>query len=257
MTMGGPSPSSRHGEERPAGTRLEPRRFPLGLTLAALVVFAVCCSLGVWQLRRAEWKNHVLADMEAVRRLPPQSITSFLEHERRLPDSTLVGARAEIGLPVVANCAAAPPEPITPHMTSDHMEWVTRAMSYCRFADPNYDGVWVDRGIIDSSRGKTQPPSVVLAAPISVTGALYNTTDLCMAPGSCIGRRPAPYTLVATKETPPPPGITPTPYPSAADNLQYVGAYAPTWFGLAGVAAAIYAAMLWRRTHPAQPPQRR
>ena len=44
--------------------------------------------------------------------------------------------------------------------------------------------------------------------------------------------------------------MTPAPYPDAAANLEYVGAYAPTWFGLAAVAAAIYAAMLWRRDHP-------
>ena len=44
--------------------------------------------------------------------------------------------------------------------------------------------------------------------------------------------------------------MTPAPYPDAAGNLEYVGSYAPTWFGLAGVALSFYAAMLWRRYHP-------
>jgi surfeit locus 1 family protein len=60
----------------------------------------------------------------------------------------------------------------------------------------------------------------------------------------------APYVLVAERETPAPPGVAPSPYPDAAGNLEYVGAYAPTWFGLAGALVAIYAAMLWRRYHP-------
>ncbi|MEJ0066889.1 MAG: hypothetical protein WDM85_16925 [Caulobacteraceae bacterium] len=56
--------------------------------------------------------------------------------------------------------------------------------------------------------------------------------------------------LVADHETPPTPGVTPTPYPDAGDNLQYAGAYWLTWFGLAGAVAGVYAAMLWRRTPP-------
>jgi cytochrome oxidase assembly protein ShyY1 len=44
--------------------------------------------------------------------------------------------------------------------------------------------------------------------------------------------------------------VRPAPFPDAAGNLEYVGSYAPTWFGLAGVVLAIYAAMLWRREHP-------
>ena len=62
--------------------------------------------------------------------------------------------------------------------------------------------------------------------------------------------RPAPVVLSVEQETPPPPGVAPAPYDAAADSLHYVGAYAPTWFGLAVALACVYAAMLWRRYHP-------
>ena len=32
----------------------ERTRFPVGLTLAAVIAFAICCGLGVWQLQRAD-----------------------------------------------------------------------------------------------------------------------------------------------------------------------------------------------------------
>jgi surfeit locus 1 family protein len=105
--------------------------------------------------------------------------------------------------------------------------------------------VLVDRGFLTASRGATSVPGVVLPAPGHVEGVLYRSVR--PAPGLA---RPAPYILVAERETPAPPGVTPAPYPDAAGNLEYVGAYAPTWFGLAGVVLAIYAAMLWRREHP-------
>jgi cytochrome oxidase assembly protein ShyY1 len=105
----------------------------------------------------------------------------------------------------------------------------------------------VDRGYLTASRGSTAIPTVALPPPVQVEGVLLPRSKL---PPAGLAR-PAPYVLVAEKETPPAPGVVPTTVgANAADNLQYVGAYAPTWFGLAGVLAAIYAAMLWRRYHP-------
>jgi surfeit locus 1 family protein len=63
--------------------------------------------------------------------------------------------------------------------------------------------------------------------------------------------KPAPYILMVESEAPSVPGVTPRPFaPRAPENLQYVGAYWLTWFGLAGAVAGVYAAMLWRRNHP-------
>ena len=60
-----------------------------------------------------------------------------------------------------------------------------------------------------------------------------------------------PLVLVVEQETPAAPGVAPAPPPPGApDDLQYVGEYTLTWFGLAGVVACFYAALLWRRYRP-------
>ncbi|MGH6971426.1 MAG: SURF1 family protein, partial [Caulobacteraceae bacterium] len=148
--------------------------------------------------------------------------------------------------PVVARCAPEPPSPASLRMTTDHGQWVARVLAPCRLADGSYDGVVVDRGFLASSRGQTNPKTAVLPAPATVWGELFpgparNAEGLA---------RPAPYVLSAARESPPAPGVDPAPYPVNASNLQYVGAYAPTWFGLAAVLVGIYAAALWRRYHP-------
>lgn len=47
------------------------RRLPLFPTLLVLVAVAVMIGLGVWQLRRAEWKDSLLARYAEAERLPP------------------------------------------------------------------------------------------------------------------------------------------------------------------------------------------
>lgn len=46
------------------------RGLPLGLTLAVLAVLPILIGLGVWQLRRADWKEALLAQLEANRSRP-------------------------------------------------------------------------------------------------------------------------------------------------------------------------------------------
>jgi surfeit locus 1 family protein len=148
---------------------------------------------------------------------------------------------------VTADCAAGPPTPAQFRLTSDNGEWIARAMAPCRLPGLPYDGVVVDRGFLKASRGATAPPTgVVLPPPAQVVGELFPSKAL--SDGGLA--HPAPLVLAAELETPAPPGIAPAPYAGGAANLEYVGAYAPTWFGLAGAAALVYAAMLWRRTHP-------
>ncbi|HVN00238.1 MAG TPA: SURF1 family cytochrome oxidase biogenesis protein [Caulobacteraceae bacterium] len=242
--MGGPAPDLRRGEERPEGTRLEPRKFPIGLTLAALVVFAACCGLGVWQLQRADWKAVTLKRIAALELAPPQPIGPVLGRAAHGADVTFTR--------VSADCLPGPPAAAF-RLTTDNGEWIARAVGACRLAGGPFDGVVVDRGFLAASRGSTSPPRVSLPAPTRVVGTLFPRGE---TPSAGLDK-PAPVVLVAERETPAPSGVIPAPYAAgAADNLQYVGAYAPTWFGLAGVVAVIYAAMLWRRSHP-KPPSRR
>jgi len=220
--------------------------FPIGLTLASLIAFAICCGLGVWQMQRADWKAGQLKLIAAARTAPPLPIAMALGPSGG-PD---VSYRR-----VTAVCLPQAPAPIVGRVTSDNNDWVTRAISFCPLAGTAYEGVWVDRGFVGASRGSTTPAQLTLPAPVNVVGVLSHTKGDCFGSDGCaywFGHllRPAPYVLVAERETPPAPGVTPAPYANAEDNLQYVGAYTLTWFGLAGTLAAVYAAMLWRRYRP-------
>ena len=218
-------------------------RFPIGLTLGAVVVFVVCCGLGVWQLQRGAWKAHELVRIAELKHAPPAPIALLFPRMQRGEDLTFAHA--------IADCEPGPAAPAQFHMISDNGEWIARTLSACRLPDKPFDGIVVDRGFLESSRGLPNPPSTNLPSPQHVVGVLYTRAG---APEQGLVH-PAPYVLVADHETPPAPGVTPTPYPDAGDNLQYAGAYWLTWFGLAGAVACVYAAMVWRRHHP-KPPQR-
>jgi surfeit locus 1 family protein len=218
-------------------------RFPVGLTLAVAVVFVVCCGLGVWQLQRGAWKTRELARIEALKHAPPTPIGPVLTRAVRGDDVSFTR--------VAADCEPTQAQPAVFHLVSDNGEWIARTLGACHLAGAPYQGIVVDRGFLISSRGSPNPPALTLPAPARVVGVLYARA----APPAVGIARAAPYVLVAEQETPLAPGVTPTPYPDAGDNLQYAGAYWLTWFGLAGAVACVYAAMLWRRTHP-KPPQR-
>ena len=45
-------------------------RFPWGLTIVCALAFALLCGLGVWQVRRMQWKNGLIDQAEAAAALP-------------------------------------------------------------------------------------------------------------------------------------------------------------------------------------------
>ncbi len=215
----------------------EPVRFPIGLTLAAAVVIAICCGLGVWQLGRAQWKAQMLAEIAARRASPALPIEPVLQRARAGEDVSFTR--------VTADCGASGGASFKP--STQNGEWVWRAIVHCRLAGGPFRSIAVDRGILVASRGSTSAPTVMLAAPRAVTGILQPISPR----GSDARPGEPPYLLVAERETPPLAGVIPSPGVNVAgESLQYVGSYAPTWFGLAGVAACFYAAMLWRRRRP-------
>ena len=214
-------------------------RFPLVLTIAAAICFSIMLGLGAWQLQRAAWKHRELERIAALQHAAPVPLAPVLA---RLAN----GANVDFTR-VTTTCAPAATAPVLLHMTTDNGDWVARALSPCAVAAPPYDGVVVDRGLVPATRGQVNPPAVTLPPPVRVTGVLLGKSP---PPASSL-RRPAPVVLVVESETPAAPGVVPTPYPGGAANaLRYVGSYAPTWFGLAGVLACFYAALLWRRYHP-------
>jgi surfeit locus 1 family protein len=213
--------------------------FPIGLTLAAAAAIAIMAGLGVWQLQRLDWKHEEAARIAALRNAPPQPIGPVL--------ARIAHAQNVDFTRVAADCLAGAPAPAIFHPTTDNGDWIARALAACRLAGSAYDGVMIDRGFLTASRGSTATPTAALPPPVHVVGVLFAKPQ---APAAGLAR-PAPVVLSVERETPTPPGVTPAPYDAAAnDSLRYVGAYAPTWFGLAGALACVYAAMLWRRYHP-------
>ncbi|MFI4935793.1 MAG: SURF1 family cytochrome oxidase biogenesis protein [Caulobacterales bacterium] len=219
----------------------EARRFPIVLTLVTAVALAILTGLGVWQLQRAQWKEVQLARIATLRAAPAQPIGPVLSKAAAGQDVAYTR--------VTADCIDGPPLPTKFLMSSDQGEWIQRPLSLCRLDGTPFDAIQIDRGHLDASRGSTSTAQAPLPAPRRVVGVLWAKTRLAPLGAA----HPAPSLLVVERETPPVPGVTPAPYAGQAPaNLEYVGLYAPTWFGLAGVLACVYAAMLWRRVHPAK-----
>ena len=99
-------------------------RFPIGLTLGAVVVFVVCCGLGVWQLQRGAWKAHELVRIAELKHAPPAPIALLFPRMQRGEDLTFAHA--------IADCEPGPAAPAQFHMISDNGEWIARTLSACR-----------------------------------------------------------------------------------------------------------------------------
>jgi surfeit locus 1 family protein len=212
-------------------------RFPVWLTLASAVVFVVCLGLGVWQVQRWQWKQQVLAQIAALKTAPAQPIAPVLARMARGQDVEYTR--------VAADCAAGPAQAVVFSMGVRDTQYTWRPQSPCRLTAAPYDGVIADRGVLEADNGATKPPPATLPQPGHLVGVLRKPKTLAVGTGLA---HPAPLVLVVETETPAAPGVTPEPVASGVpDNLQYVGEYGPTWFGLAGVLACFYAALLWRR----------
>jgi len=61
------------------------RRLPIVPTLIAALAVATMLALGVWQLRRAEWKEGLLADYARAETLPALDLDPLLDREGPLP----------------------------------------------------------------------------------------------------------------------------------------------------------------------------
>jgi surfeit locus 1 family protein len=242
------------------------RRFPIGLTIAVVIAFAICVGLGVWQLRRLEWKEGVLARREALLTAAPRPLVPALNATKDNPEA-LDLVRVEV---VCAGLSQAPYEELY-GLAQGQM--VTRLVSPCRLEGAPYEAILVDRGYVlqtISSRpaiieGDTYPsqvvgilssPSASMRAPagefevdrLPPSGAkkLWMGRDLSGMAAALGVRNPAPYFLMAeTSSNPDWKALVPGMPPVIIRNNHL--SYAFTWFGLAAVLVAIYAAMLRKR----------
>jgi surfeit locus 1 family protein len=236
------------------------RRFPWALTISALVAIVALAGLGVWQLQRLAWKETLLAKIAALATAPA----------RPLPGVLTASGPADF-MRVEAHCE--PVRPVSPAtyryaVRDGRIGW--RLLGVCRTAAGPYDGIVVDRGVVEMFMGATSPQAAAFPALAAVTGVLraagaapmlgsalmeqgrgyaaYRLLDRAsltqIASGSGVGH-PAPYLLAAEHEAPPLAGVTPAALPQDIPNNHLV--YAMTWFALAGILAWFYAAMLLQR----------
>jgi len=222
------------------------RRFPVGLTIATLIAFAILCGLGVWQVKRLAWKQDLLARIEALKTAPAQPLAPVLARVRRGEDVSWVR--------VTTDCAAPNPTrrridslPLIYGVRDGDIVW--RAGAICWLPRASYDVIRLDLGVVDALKGQTAPKNRPFAAPSRVTGVLILHDQLggWRANGETVLSRVglSPYILMVESATPAVPGVTPAPLPAEISNRHLE--YALTWFGLAVTLLFIYAAMLWRK----------
>jgi surfeit locus 1 family protein len=238
---------------------LETRRFPWGLTLAAATAFAVLVGLGVWQVHRLQWKEALLAKIAALAHAPARPLASVV---------ATGGAVEFMRVETLCEPGPRPARSLFRYAVRDgRIGW--RLLGVCRLAAGPYDGVIVDRGVIERFMGATSPQAASFPAPASVSGVIrgagaapllgpavmeqspafvaYRMIDrasLASIAASAGLARPAPWVLAAEHETPPLAGVTPAALPQDIPNNHL--AYALTWFALAAILAWFYGAMLIR-----------
>jgi len=215
------------------------RRFPIGLTIATLIAFAILCVLGGWQVQRLHWKEDLLARIERLKTAPAQPLDQVLARAAKGED--VAWTRVSV------DCTPDAPRtlPLVYGLRDGDIVW--RATALCRPAAGN--PILLDLGVVQGLTGQTAPAPIPAAAPAQAVGVL-------MAPKAMGGNRaadvarfaaekPAPYILMVETATPATPGVTPAPLPAEISNRHLE--YALTWFGLAVTLLFIYAAMLWRK----------
>ena len=239
------------------------RRFPPGLTIAAAIVFAILCGLGVWQLKRLAWKQDLLARVEALRHAPARPVAEALALATQ-------GRDVEYQR-VTARCvpAAAPSTAAYRYAVRDgQVGW--RLLTQCRLAGAPFGAILLDRGLVTRFAGAMAPAAATYPEPGVVIGVLrapggrarLGPGETPAADGARVFRvidraalaslardagvsRPAPYLLATESEIPAAPGVVPAALPQDIPNNHLV--YALTWFALAGVRAWFYVALLLRR----------
>ena len=239
------------------------KRFPLGLTIAAVLAFCFIGGLGVWQLQRLAWKRDILARVEALRHAPARPLAAVEGQAGRGQDIEYQR--------VVTACLPAPsPSPAAYRYAVRDGAVGWRLLTICRLEGKPYDAILLDRGLVTRLSGAMAPVAGTFGQPGLVTGVLrapggrarlgpgetsspggprvFRVIDrgalLSLAHDAGVSR-PMPYLLAVESEVPAAPGVVPAALPQDIPNNHLV--YALTWFALAGVLAWFYGALLMRR----------
>jgi surfeit locus 1 family protein len=236
------------------------RRFPWGLTVTSLVAVAILLGLGAWQVKRLAWKEALLAKIAALEHAPARPLAQVLDEP---------GSAEFVRVAAACGPGVSSSESLYRYAVRDgRIGW--RLLGACHVAAGPYDGIVLDRGVIERFMGATSPQPAPFPPPNDIVGVLRTggSTPLLgpalmeQAPGFAAYRvldgpslakvaaaqgvhHPAPYVLAVESETPPVAGVTPAALPQDIPNNHLV--YALTWFALALILVWFYGAMVVRR----------
>ena len=233
------------------------RRFPVGLTIAVAISLSILIGLGVWQLQRLAWKEHLLKQVAALQAAPAQSAAIALE--RMAAGADLDFARITI------ECSGLASAPYVQLYSVRDGAPGQRLISACDVVEGPYRSILVDRGFVADSVSARPKTDVADRTPITVVGVLrvpekgnfvsppndvagnsWYVRDVAAMAKALKADKPAPLVLMA--ETPSNPewkALDPAPLPAQITNRHLE--YALTWFGLAAALVGVSVAMLWRR----------
>lgn len=226
------------------------RRFPWALTVFTTLALAILLALGVWQLRRLDWK---------------QSLIERAEHNAAMPVAALDEAFRSSAAPefrrVVMDCPGLSSAPFVELRTIQEGLAGVRLISACRPARSAHP-VLVDRGFI-SDEANVRPVVSPSDAPTIVAGEVrlaprpggfapspqgklfYARDNAAMATALGVGATSEHFVYATVSANPEMPALRPS-APPAAFSSNHLG-YAATWFGLAIVLLGVYIALLIRR----------
>ena len=222
--------------------------FPIGLTIAVAIAFAILIGLGTWQVQRLEWKRDLLDRIAALEAAPSRPLAVVLA-----AGGDLDFVRVTAACPGLAKAAFVELYAIRDGQAG------SRIVSACRVGTGS---ILVDRGFVADTVSARPPVDPADTTPLQVTGVLrmpeagnafsppnkpprFFTRDVPAMAAALGAPAPAPPTLMA--ETPTNPewaALVPAPIPAEIANRHLE--YALTWYGLAAALLGVYAAMLLR-----------
>lgn len=230
-------------------------RFPIGLTIATTIAFAILIGLGTWQVRRLAWKEDLLARVAALQAAPARPLETVLS---RGGDMDFVRVTV-----VCPGLAAAPGVEL---YTLRDGQVGSRLISACRLSRGPFGAILVDRGFVGDNTAERPAVDAASQAPLTLIGVLrkpergnlfsppnrpnrWFTRDVPAMASVLKAPRPAPVVLMAeTRTNPDWPALVPVPIPVDIPNRHLE--YALTWYGLAAALLGVYAAMLFQRRKP-------
>ena len=239
------------------------KRFPIGLTIASTIAFAILIALGVWQLDRLKQTNANRSAVAALSHAPARSLDAVLNDAPHADHARVDIVCLPLETPTTYRYA----------LPGGTIGW--RLLTLCRLDVPAFDSVLLDRGLVTGLAGAMEPAMLVFPPPGRVTGVLRRLggkpmfgDDMPSAAGTstvtvrvidlaAVARiaarsglkRPAPWYVVVERETPAAPGVVPAPVTEDTPRDNF--GYALTWFGLALALAGVWGAFVWRRMGPA------